>query len=118
MIEPTAVKQWWSPHPLDKWGQIFLLEIASSAAPPNTQPSDSTNWCGDVTLPGRAGWKVCFFYDCGDLDYIDHFVTPDGEKLEVFVEGYDSEQWPPVMLWGGISDTERLRIQLHNTGVS
>lgn len=113
-LEPTVVQQWWQPHPLDKWGQMFLLEIASSAAPPDSQPGDSPNWCGDVTLPGRDGWQVCFFYDCGDLDYIDHFVTPAGEKLDVFVDGYQSEQWPPVMNWGGTADTERFRGLLHN----
>jgi hypothetical protein len=113
-LEPTVVQQWWQPHPLDKWGQMFLLEIASSAAPPDTQPGDSPDWCGDVTLPARDGWKVCFFYDCGDLDYIDHFVTPEGEKLDVFADGYQSEQWPPVMCWSGNADTERFRGLLHN----
>ena len=112
--ERPVVQQWWQPHPLDKWGQMFLLEIASSAAPPDTQPGDSPDWCGDVTRPARDGWHVCFFYDCGELDYIDHFVAPDGEKLAVFEDGYQSEQWPPVMNWRGNADTERFRGLLHN----
>lgn len=71
-----------------------------------------------TTSLARDGWRVCFFYDCGDLDYIDHFVTPDGEKLEVFADGYQSEQWPPVMCWGGNADTERFRGLLHNVALT
>lgn len=111
-INATVAQQWWQPHPLDKWGQMFLLEIASSAAPPDSQPGASTDWCGEVTLPASGGWKVCFFYDCGDLAYLDHFITPDGEKLDVFAEGYQSEKWPPVMNWRGNADTERFRALL------
>jgi hypothetical protein len=113
-LERRVVQQWWSAHPLDKWGQMFLLDIAHSAAPPKTQPCDSPDWCGDVTLPALDGWKVCFFYDCGELDYIDHFVTPEGEKLEVWPNDYQSEQSPPVMNWRDTSDTERFRGLLHN----
>lgn len=28
------------------------------------------------------GWKVSIFYDCGDLDYIDHFVSPSGKVVD------------------------------------
>lgn len=103
-------QQWWAPHPLDKYDQWRLLEIAESANPPETKPSDSENWCGDVELPAKDEWKVVFFYDCGELDYIDHFETPDGEKLEVWLGAeYQSEQWPPVMNWRGVGDLARLR---------
>lgn len=108
-MKETKEMRWWAPHPLDKWGQVFLMEIAESAAPPDSQPSDSDDWCGEVTLPAKDGWKVCVFYDCGDLDYIDHFVTPDGVKLKVFGVGYKGGHWPPVMLWRGVSDTNRLK---------
>lgn len=109
-LVPVAVaQQAWDPHPLDNWGQMFLLEIASSANPPDTQPGDSPDWCGDVTLSARDGWQVCFFYDCGELDYIDHFITPTGERLDVWPDGYQGDQWPPVMCWRGVSDTERFR---------
>ena len=113
-VERPVMQQWWSAHPLDKWGQAVLLEIAHSAGPPDTQPGDSPNWCGEVTLAGRDGWRVCFFYDCGELDYIDHFVTPDGERLDVWPDDYQSEQGAPVMNWRGTSDTERFVAMLHN----
>lgn len=93
---------------MDKWGQRELIEIAHSANPPDDYPGSSPNWGGDVTLPARDGWQVCFFYDCGELDYIEHFVTPSGEKLEVWPDGYDSDQSAPIMVWRGTSDTRSL----------
>jgi hypothetical protein len=60
-------------------------------------------------LPARDGWLVCFFYDCGELDYIAPFVTPDGEKLEVWPDGYMRGRWPPVMNWRSMGDEERFR---------
>lgn len=101
--------QWWKPHPLDPYDQWRLLEIAESAHPPENQPADSGNWCGTIELPAKDGWKVVFFYDCGELDYIDSFVMPDGKRLNVFGHDYHSEQWPPVMTWRGMGDLERLR---------
>jgi len=98
----------WSPHPLDAWGQHNLLDIAHSASPPDENP----DWWGEVTLPARDGWQACFFYDCGELDYIDHFISPDGQRLYVFPDGYQSDQSPPVMLWRGCSDTQRLSMLL------
>jgi len=105
-------EQWWEPHPLDKYDQWRLLEIAESANPPNNQSSDSDDWCGDVEFIAKDGWKVIFFYDCGELDYIDSFVTPEGMRLEVFVNGYQSEQWPPVMNWRSVGDLTRLKALL------
>lgn len=108
------IEQLWKPHPLDKWGQVFLMEIAHSAAPPDNQPGDSPSWCSEVLMPARDGWQVCFFYDCGELDYIDHFITPAGERLDVWPDVYESEQSPPVMNWRGTMDTERLSEVQHN----
>lgn len=102
------IAPWWGPHPLDSFGQLALVEIANSANPPDDNP----DWYGEVTLPARGGWQVCFFYDCGELDYIDHFITPAGLPLSVWVDGYSSEQWPPVMNWRGTRDTERFRALL------
>lgn len=90
--------------------QWHLLEIAESANPPDMQPDDSDDWCGDVEFAAKDGWKVVFFYDCGELDYIDHFITPNGEKLEVWADGgYQGDQWPPVMNWRGVGDLARLQ---------
>lgn len=53
----------------------------------------------DVTIDCRDGWKVVIFYDCGDLDYIDSFISPDGERIEWW--------WDAETLFSG--DGSRLR---------
>lgn len=98
-----------NPHHLDKYGQYLLLEIAESAQPPEVIEVDSVSWTGVEVMSAADGWKVGFFYDCGELDYIDHFVTPDGKRLEVWVDEYDSEFWPPVMNWRGVGDLKRIK---------
>lgn len=103
-------------HPLDRYGQWFLLEIAESANPPEILPS-GPEW-GDVPMDASDGWKVVFFYD-GELDYIDHFISPNGERLDVWLDDDHPErekcdaawggQWPPIMNWRGVGDLARLR---------
>lgn len=86
-----------------------LLDIAHAAITASDVHITAGD-CYDLVLPSIDGWQVCFFIDCGDLDYIDHFITPDGEMLQVWPgEAYQSEQWPPVMNWRGPEDTERFR---------
>jgi len=102
------------PHPLDVFGQWLLLEIAESANPPEVLPTGPDYL--DVEMEAKDGWKVTFFYD-GELDYIDHFVTPDGQRLDVwlnddhpFRENAAWENgWPPIMNWRGVGDLARLR---------
>lgn len=96
-------------HPLDSYGQWFLLEIAESANPPESVSSDSDEWCSDVVLEARDGWKVVFFYDCETLDYIDSFITPEGKVLEVWKDIPDSEIWPPLLCWRSVGDLARLK---------
>lgn len=97
-------------HPLDQWGQFFLMDIAESAAPPQNVDSTCPYWCGEEEFQARDGWKVTFFYDCGELDYIDHFVTPDGQVLEVWEDlTGDQDQWPPLLNWSEVGDADRLR---------
>jgi hypothetical protein len=93
-----------------KYDQFFLLEIAESANPPENQPGDSEDWCGDVEMLARDGWKVTFFYDCGELDYIDHFISPDGELIDVWPDTpFQGEEWLPTMNWRSMGDLARLR---------
>jgi len=51
------------------------------------------------------GWQITFFIDCGDLDYCDNRVSPDGRKYE-----FSSKQaFDPVGLLspGGASTARR-----------
>lgn len=46
------------------------------------------------------GWKVCVFYDCGELDYIEYFVAPDGSIVD-FWEWPDSDDQRRLIGWRG-----------------
>ena len=93
---------------------MFLIDIAHAANPPDR----NDDWWGGVVLPSRDGWKVCFFYDCGELDHISHIITPLGDKLDVWPDDYRSDPWPPIMMWGRTSDTEIFRATLLEDGLS
>ncbi|WP_256585096.1 hypothetical protein [Pseudomonas sp. Irchel s3b2] len=38
-------------------------------------------YCGLMTMD-VDGWLITFFIDCGDLDYCDNCVSPDGRKYD------------------------------------
>jgi hypothetical protein len=41
------------------------------------------------------------FFDAGELDYIDHFVTPDGSKIAVWSADEPPEN-PALRDWPGV----------------
>lgn len=63
-----------------------------------------------------SGWKVVIFYDSGDLDYIDHFVSPDGRRIEVWGEeadprlndSGDDRCFTSLQNWRDVGDGHRL----------
>ena len=94
-------------HGITSWEQ--LLEIAESVNPPNEQPEGSDNWCTDAEFVAENGWKVFIFYDCGELDYIAHFITPDGEEID-FWEWAEEHPWKSFLInWRGVGDLQRLK---------
>lgn len=63
----------------------FLREIADSANAPDSATDDTGGGAfGVVEYCARDGWKVGIFYDAGELDYLDYFVTPNGFRIEAF----------------------------------
>ena len=38
-------------------------------------------WCGNCEFL-IGDWRMTFFNDCGELDYTDHVVAPDGRKTD------------------------------------
>ena len=38
-------------------------------------------YCGLMTVD-VDGWEITFFIDCGDLDYCDNCLSPNGTKYE------------------------------------
>lgn len=82
-----------------------LLEIAHSAAPPDTMGPGTFE---TITFDGPNGWKVVIFYDDGELDYIDSFTTPRGETID-FWDWPDTVPGRDILIaWQGTRDTERL----------
>jgi len=84
------------------------LEIAEKANPPEILPSDSPYWCSDMPIKTEEGWTVYFFYDCEELDYISHFVKPDGTEID-FWDWEESEAKEILICWRGVGDLDRLR---------
>lgn len=88
-----------------KWD---LLAIAEKTDPPEEQPADSEDWCADVPF-NVNGWVVRFFYDCGELDYITDFVTPNGETIDFWDWSEDHPWKNTLMAWRSVGDLARLK---------
>lgn len=86
-----------------------LLDIAHSTGAPDTLDPGTFE---TITFDALNGWKVAIFYDGGELDYIEHFITPTGKLVDFW-------DWPQnvpgreiLINWRGLQDTERLRALL------
>lgn len=62
-----------------------LLSMADAANVPLDNPSCYSHQ--EFALADE--WKMTIFYDVGELDYIDHFVAPDGEIVDFW-------DWPDL----------------------
>ena len=94
-------------HGITQWEH--LLQIAETVSAPPEQPSNSDNWCADVVFTAPNDWKVSIFYDCGELDYIDKFVTPSGHEIN-FWDWPQDHPWKDILMaWQGCGDLERLK---------
>jgi hypothetical protein len=77
----------------EKYDADMLLDIADST----NAPGENDDPWGSVIFDGKDEWKVSIFYDCGELDYIEHFVAPDGEIIDFW-------KWPDTYLPNGDYD--------------
>ena len=83
------------------WEMLALVESVNPPATDRERFGDRT-----FTAPGR--WQVVIFYDCGELDYIDSFITPEGEEID-FWDWPECEQKKILMSWRGTGDLKRLK---------
>lgn len=74
----------------------FLLGLLEGIEIPDHNEVDAC----EVAFPCRDGWKVIVFYDVGELDYIDSFVSPTGEEIDFWLWP-ESEDKQRVMNWRG-----------------
>jgi hypothetical protein len=85
-----------------------LLALAEEICPPDNLPEGSPDWWSDVVFKTATGWTVVIFYDGDELDYIDHFTTPDGQEID-FWDWPEEDEWKKYLInWRGVGDLERL----------
>lgn len=77
----------------ERYDVDMLLDIADST----NAPDENREWYCEEMFDAKDGWKVSIFYDCGELDYIDHFMAPDGEVINFW-------EWPDTYLPNGDYD--------------
>lgn len=82
-----------------------LLEMAHAV---NMPDSLDPGIFEHLTFDCEGGWKVVIFYDDGDLDYIDQFITPKGEPIDFWEWSNDVPGRDILIAWQGREDTERL----------
>lgn len=75
----------------------FLLGLLEGVEIPDDSSVDDV-W--EKEFDCRDGWRVVVFYDVGELDYIEYFVTPDGEKIN-FWDWPESNDRSELMNWRG-----------------
>jgi hypothetical protein len=61
-----------------------------------------------VTFDIHHGWKAVVFYDCGQFDYIDSFISPEGVVLD-FWDWPDTTEKQMLIDWN-----PNCRLSLHN----
>ena len=97
-----------------KYNVWELLEMAESVKPPDF----NDDYYHDIEFPAKDGWKVVIFYDCGELDYITHFINPEGDVIDFW-------EWPGdaynhtakdfnsdkniLINWRGVGDLKRMK---------
>lgn len=81
-----------------------LLDIVESANPPDYMDDEYS----DVPLPARDGWQVSFFYDVGELDYIDRITSPDGVVCSPWDWPYGAPGGNTLRAWGSVGSRARL----------
>lgn len=55
-------------------------------------------YAGDVSYKASNGWQVVVFNDCGEWDYFDSFVAPDGRRIRYPVGHDDDSEADKVLM--------------------
>ncbi|WP_350601402.1 hypothetical protein [Pseudomonas sp. 65/3-MNA-CIBAN-0223] len=60
-----------------------LRDVAMASRPMQRVTNEHWNgiYCGLMTVDVK-GWMVTLFIDCGDLDYCDSCLSPDGRRYD------------------------------------
>lgn len=91
----------------------FLMDLVERANIPKEQPEGTEGIWTTEEFPVTAKreyadgeireeiWKVVVFYDVGELDYIEHFVDPEGRVLDWWAFPWHSEEHQRLLAWRG-----------------
>jgi hypothetical protein len=82
---------------LTRLRELFsAIESGSVTVAPERDPADV--FAGNVTYRTSNGWTVVVFNDCQSFDYIDHVISPEGEKVGTFDLPWDDRDEARVFL--------------------
>lgn len=72
---------------------VALLRRAIAGEVPLRLSDSAMPWSYWNNIDFKIGdWTICFFNDCGELDYCDNAIAPDGRKA-------DYDDWCGGELW-------------------
>lgn len=74
--------------------ELYAIERGESVVSP---PDNAEHFCLVVEHKTSNGWTFGIFDDCGEWDYVQYFVTPEGVRVdpwEDWLDGYECEEWP------------------------
>lgn len=89
------------PHMPDVW---TLLEIVERTNPPEHINDEGS----DLTLGTDDGWQVSYFYDVGELDYIDEIRSPEGIVFSPWDWPIGAPGGSMLRAWGSVGCRARL----------
>lgn len=100
--------------PLEEWFAI----VESADAPAYIEDEDK--WWTETTFKAKDGWKVTFYYDENELDYIHSITTPEGHELDFWCWPETNPIKNALINWRSPGDSKRLleaiREELKNPG--
>jgi hypothetical protein len=79
---------------------ITATELLSEVKRANI-PEEIPGQFGNEEFTTQDGWKITIFYDCGEFDYIDKIVTPEGQVYEYPFSEFITEDGNPIQAYRG-----------------
>lgn len=80
---------------IDRWdlARMAFESVCAGRAAATASEDPVEVYAGNVEYRLTNGWTVVVFNDCGEWDYIDSMISPDGDKLDYEDQPeYDSDQ--------------------------
>ena len=59
---------------------LYDINAGLIVVEPDCDPDEV--WAGNVTYRTDTAWIIVVFNDCGEFDYIDHLIDPQGQRFD------------------------------------